>query len=110
MSYPPRTCVTDSSPTSASASTRIGPRSTPRQPRPPHVQDRTEKPLLPPWQRRGHLHVDRTRLRHKLTIDTTKMINTSTRLMPLLSARQSAMSSRRSGPHDRSPHPEVMAR
>ena len=48
MISPPRTCVTALSPTSASVSTFLGPRSTPRQPRPRHIRDRTGKPLLPP--------------------------------------------------------------
>src|SRR5215217_5672867 len=65
MISPPRICAIASSPTSASVSTFLGPRSTPRQPSPRHVRDRTGKPLLPPWQRRGHLLVDETRLCHR---------------------------------------------
>jgi hypothetical protein len=40
--------------------------------------------LLPPWQRRGHLRVDQTRLcqRKQLTIVTTKMINTTRKGSP----------------------------
>ena len=80
MISPPRTCVTALSPTSASVSTFLGPRSTARQPRPRHSLNRIGKR----WQRRGHLLVDETRLCHRkqLPILATKMINTTRKSSP----------------------------
>src|SRR5215217_8385945 len=80
MISPPRTCVTALSPSLASVSTFLGPRSTARQPRPRHIRNRIGKR----WQRRGHLIVDEMRLCHRkqLPIATTKMINTTRERRP----------------------------